>query len=1082
MGLRGEGLEVVRMWLLGGFEVSVGPRTIARDAWRLRKAAALVKLLSLAPNHRLHRERVMDALWPDKGTKSASNGLRKALHIARRALASDQAESSRYMATQGEQLVLCPESELWVDVDAFEEAAKTARRSRDPAAYRTALELYAGELLPDDIYEGWAEYRRQEVRSTFLSLLVELAGLYEERGEHGPAADALRRALAEESTLEGAHAGLMRIHALSGRRREALRQYERLEHVLSNELGAEPEAATRRLREKIEMARFPPLHRPPTPGPPPAEAPVSGGHNLPAARSSFVGREREMLEIKRGLAMTRLLTLTGAGGSGKTRLALEVAKDLAGAYPNGVWLVDLAGLAESALVPQKVATILGVEERSDEPPTDTLAEALRAKEMLLVLDNCEHVVEAVAHLVDLLLDSCPRLRVVATSREALRVSGEVRWPVPPLSVPQLRRRLTVEDLERSESARLFVERASNRRPQFALKPENVGPVARICRRLEGVPLAIELAAARVGTLSVEQISKRLGNSLELLSDGGRTAAPRQRTLKGTLDWSLDLLAEPERLLFGRLSVFAGGWTLQAAEAVGAGRGIEVGEVLDLLSGLVEKSLVVANPTAGDEARYRLLEPIRQYALKKLEGSGEVATVRRGHASFFLALAEKAEPELRGPQTTAWLGRLETEHDNLRTALSWSLEGGDPRLGLRLTAAMWLYWRTRGYLSEASRWLEEALAEDAAVDPAARAGALRGLGYVLRERNDFRRSEACFDEALALYEALGNEQRVADCLASLGWVAQFQGDAARTPTFFERSLATARRSGNQAVVPSVLNGMAFIAREGGDFGRAQELWEQALAVARRQGDLFEAATILKNMGYTELARGNHERSKALLEEALVLYRRIGNKYGETDCLAVLGTAATLQGDPQRAKALLQESLVFYAESGLKADTAESLEGLAETAGALGEYARAARLWGAAEGLRETFDLPWTVAERMLYEPRLAAARTRLTTAAWQAAFAEGQAMTSQETVEYALSGEEPTTLTRQAPDQPVAYAHLPSLTRREREVAVLVAQGLTNRQIAEELFISERTVDNHVSNILKKGGFRSRQQVTADMAE
>ena len=411
------------------------------------------------------------------------------------------------------------------------------------------------------------------------------------------------------------------------------------------------------------------------------------------------------------------------------------------------------------------------------------------------------------------------------------MEGEARWLVPPLSVPEMGHSPSSEELGDYESVRLFVERARGRDPAFSLSPQNTIAVAEICRMLEGIPLAIELAAARVGTLSLEQISQRLVGSLELLTRGGRTAVPRQRTLKGTLDWSYDLLSETEQTLFDRLSVFTGGWTLEAAEAVGAGEGVEEGAVLDLLSGLVEKSLVVAEATGEVRLRFRLLEPVRQYAFEKLDHSGGVATVRQRHASFFLALAEKAEPELRGPQTTAWLDRLETEHDNLRAALSWSLEGRDPGLGLRLTAAMWMYWRTRGYLSEASRWLEEALAEGTAVDLAARAGALRGLGYVLREQNDLRRSEACFEEALALYEALGNEQRVADCLASLGWVAQFQGDAARATTLFERSLATARGSGNQAVVPSVISGMAFIAREGGDFVRAQELWGEALAVAR-----------------------------------------------------------------------------------------------------------------------------------------------------------------------------------------------------------------------------------------------------------
>jgi len=327
------GSEAVRIWLLGGFRVSVGSRFIEESAWRLRKAAALVKLLALSRLHRLHREQVMNLLWPDLGRPAASNNLRQALHTARRTIEPDLSAAFLYLGLRDEQLALCPEGKLWVDVDAFEDAAATARRSRDPTAYRTAIELYAGELLPGDLYEEWAEGRRQELRQTFLSLLVEFADLHEERGKLGQAVEVLRRTVAEEPTHEEAHAGLIRLYALSGRQGEALSQYERLREALSVKLGAEPDAATRRLREEIATGRFPPPH--PVPVSPPPEEPTDiGRHNLPAARTSFVGRERELTEIMRALSMTRLLTLTGAGGSGKTRLALEMARDLVGAYPD----------------------------------------------------------------------------------------------------------------------------------------------------------------------------------------------------------------------------------------------------------------------------------------------------------------------------------------------------------------------------------------------------------------------------------------------------------------------------------------------------------------------------------------------------------------------------------------------------------------------------------------------------------------------------------------------------------------------------------------------------------------------------
>jgi hypothetical protein len=411
------------------------------------------------------------------------------------------------------------------------------------------------------------------LRHLYLTLLIELARLYEERGEHSLAIEALRKATAKEPTLEEAHAGLMHLHAFWGRPEQALAQYERLRDTLHRGLGAEPSVTTRRLRNEIAAGRFSPTL--PTGSPQEEELPDAAKHNLPTPRTSFVGREREMVEVKRLLSMTRLLTLTGAGGSGKTRLALEVAKDLVGTYPDGAWMVELASLSEPDLVAQEVAGALKIAERAGQPLTDTLVDALGDKELLLVMDNCEHLVEAAAQLVDLLLDSCPRLKVLATSREPLGVSGEVNRPVPLLSLPDaVGGSSTVEYLMRYEAVRLFVDRARLRLPDFQLAQENTGATVRVCRKLEGIPLAIKLATARMGVLAVEQVAQRLEVSLDVLKGTSRMAAPRQQTLRATLDWSHNLLTEVERALFRKLSVFAGGWTLEAAEAVCSGGVIE----------------------------------------------------------------------------------------------------------------------------------------------------------------------------------------------------------------------------------------------------------------------------------------------------------------------------------------------------------------------------------------------------------------------------------------------------------------------------------------------------------------------------
>jgi predicted ATPase/DNA-binding SARP family transcriptional activator len=616
----------------------------------------------------MHREQTMDLLWPDSDRKAASNSLRSTLYTARKIL--DPATGSRYLASEDESLVLCPEGDLWVDVDAFERAAATAGCAKEPATYRAALDLYEGDLLPEERYEEWAERRREELRQLYLVLLVELAALHEERHEHELAIEVLRKVTAEESTSEEAHVAIMRLHALSRRPERALAQYERLRDTLSRRLGTRPAEATRRLRDEIAAGTLPMT---PSVGSSQEELLGAGKHNLPAPMTSFVGRAQEIVEVKRTLGMTRILTLAGAGGSGKTRLAFEVARDLIGAYPDGVRMVELAPLSEPGLVAQEVAGALGITERPGEPLVDTLVDSLTDKEMLLVLDNCEHLIDAAARLAEELLRSCPRLRILATSRELLSITGEAVLQVDPLSLPDTDGVASVEGLMRYEALRLFVDRARLRLPDFELTQQNAGAVARVCRKLDGMPLAIELATARMGALAVEQVAERLEVTLDVLSGANRTAAPRQQTLRATIDWSHRLLSEDEQMILRRFSVFAGGWTLEAAEAVCSGGGIEQEEALDLLGGLVDKSLVVAGVATDGAVRYRMLESIRQYAWENLEQNGEADEVRDRHAAFFLALAEEADPKLAGPQQGVWVERLEAEHDNLREALSWFLE-------------------------------------------------------------------------------------------------------------------------------------------------------------------------------------------------------------------------------------------------------------------------------------------------------------------------------------------------------------------------------------------------------------------------
>jgi non-specific serine/threonine protein kinase len=802
-------------------------------------------------------------------------------------------------------------------------------------------------------------------------------------------------------------------------------------------------------------------------------------NNLPAARSSFVGREREMAEVERGLASTRLLTLTGAGGSGKTRLALEAACDLVGAYPDGVWLVELAPLSEGALVPKEVAEALGVPERPAQQLDDTLAEVLRDRELLLLVDNCEHLLEATARLVDRLLDACPQLSILATSREAIGVEGEVRWPVPPLSVPEDGLESSSEELEGYESVRLFVERARGREPSFSLSPQNKRAVTEICGRLEGIPLAIELAAARVGPLSVDQISGRLGGSLDLLTRGGRTAEPRQRTLKGALDWSHDLLLEPEKVLFRRLSVFAGGWTLTTAETVASGNGVEEGEVLDLLSGLVEKSLVLAEEHGGSGVRYRMLEPVRQYAREKLGDAGEGEAVRRRHAEFFLALAEQSQPELRGPEDTRWLERLEREHDNMRAALSFALESEEVELASQLAGTLGTFWYMRSHSEEGRKWLEAALARDKGAPATVRIKALEALYWLALDQWDHDRAEAVAGEAMELSAEAEIEGALAASLRIMSagplW---WRGDYERGRELLEEGLRIGREAGDEVIVAEALMQLAGTAWGMGDIERGNEIYQEGIDLCREAGYTFRLPDFLLSSGYQLILEGDYERGAALNEEAAAVSREHGYKRSLNFALDNQGWASLLRGDLGRAKAFYRESLAVSKELGDEACASESLDGLACVAGAEGEAGRSARLFGAAEALRGTLSevvaFQHTPEEASWRAPSRTSARSRLGQEAWEETLAQGRAMGMKEAIEYALSAEVPSAA---APERPPMSEPPAGLSAREVEVLGLVATGMTNAQVAEKLFLSPRTVQRHLNSVYRKIGVGSRTAAT-----
>jgi predicted ATPase/DNA-binding SARP family transcriptional activator len=737
---------------------------------------------------------------------------------------------------------------------------------------------------------------------------------------------------------------------------------------------------------------------------PPLRSLEAFAHNLPAQWTRFIGREQAMAEVKRLLSASRLLTLTGAGGSGKTRLALQVAADLLEGYADGVWLVEVASLSDPALVPRTMAATLSLREDPTRSPTQMLLDYLRPRSLLLLLDNCEHLLTACAKLVEQLLRGCPHLRILATSREALGIMGEQTLLVPCLSVPDPAQLPALERLQQFEAVQLFADRAALTRPAFAVTPANAWAVAQVCHHLDGIPLAIELAA-RVKGLSVEQLAGRLDEMFRLLTGGSRTALPRQQTLRALIDWSYNLLSEAERALLRGLSVFAGGWTLEAAEAVcggpvGSGQ-YAVGsgdrslpplakaccllpteDVLGLLGQLVEKSLAQyeeppgpgpqnapsAPPAhaehASGEGRYRLLETVRQYARERLFEGGEAGAVRGRHRDWCLSLAERAEPKLLGPEQDEWIERLEREQDNLRAALEWCVESEAAEAGLRLAGALWWFWQVRGCLSEGRERLEKLLALPGAQESTvARGNALQCAWMLAMNQDD---------------------------------------DGAAWPLVEER-LAIAHEVGDRLGVAGGLTGLVYLALRQGEYATARSLCEEALPIAAETGDRGQVATLLGVLGVVADAQGDLNAARSFSEESLAIWREWGDKWGIVGALNHLAGVVRTQGDHDEARALHQEALALARSLRSSGTIAECLEGLAAVAQAEGRSEQAAHLFGAARALWEAYGGAFVWQFRSADDDaRVAAARAALGEEAFAAAWAEGRSMTIEQTLEYALA--------------------------------------------------------------------------------
>ena len=912
-----------------------------------RRQRALLALLLLEPGRSVPADRLADALWQGAPPKGAASTLRSYVSRLRSALGPTAALTN---GASGYALAVPPDQ---VDVGLFERLTREGQEALGRGSARRASErlsealaLWRGSPFADLGHDGVLRLEAERLEQLRILAVEERIEADLALGRASELVDELETLVREEPYRERLWRQLMLALYRVGRQADALAAYRRACSLLDEELGLEPSEELRRIEQAILRQEVPVV------------APQEKRHNLPAPMTSFVGRQAELAEIGRLLEENRLITLTGVGGAGKTRLALESAIHALDDLADGVFFADLSALTDPVLVAREVADVLDIRERPGTSILPILADQLRDSEMLLVLDNCEHLRSASAGLAHELLEACPKLRVLATSREPLGVPGEVDFSVPPLGLPPAEP--DVESARSSEAVSLFLARAQAAHPRLVDDEEALMSAARICRDLDGLPLAIELSAARAKVLSLDEIAERLDNRFRFLVSWRRLTPARHRTLKGAIDWSYELLAPEEQDLLARVSVFAGGFTLAAAASVCLDD--DDANALALIQRLTDASLVTADHREA-ETRYRLLETIREYAAERLEEAGDEVSLRRAHVAWFLELAERAAPELTGENQASWFAILEAEHDNLRSALAYLGDSEEPELRLRLTIALTRFWYVRGYLTEARSWLEQALETDN------------------EQPVDLRRR----------------------ALTAAGAIALLQGDYAVATAFAEQSLDAAREGGNGVYVANALSNLGAIVLAAGDHDRAGALLEEAVALAREVGDERIAALAINNLGDQALTVGDYARAEPLFEESLELLRARGDTANVARSLFNLGAVALMTMRLVEADARLSESVVLSRQLEDKEDLAWCLEGFAGLAAARQEGERAAVLLAAADTLLSEIGADFKPFERQLHDSTEASARDLCSEEVFAEATRKGAAMTLDQALDCAAGG-------------------------------------------------------------------------------
>lgn len=871
--------DQLHVYLFGAFRIEVKAQPIRLPT---RKAESLLAYLILHPSAR-SREKLAALFWGDSPDVSARSSLRKALALLRKYI------NDRIILSDRESVQLNPEFPMWVDVIEFRQQAADFLADSSVQLNLSQWDLYQNDLLYD-VYDDWVLPLREQYRSLYLDVLLRAAERRRAESEYKLAIGHAQKILEIDQTNERAHQHLMFCYLTLGDRSKALQQYEVCERILQDELAVEPTPETQALYRWIKESGSE------------VSSLAARLTNLPIPISSFVGRHKELAKIKHLLANARLVTLTGAGGSGKTRLAIHSATDLLDEFEDGVWWVELAQLTNPSLVPSAVAKALGIEAHSGQSLMGTLKKFLHDKQALLVLDNCEHLIVACAQLTESLLLSCAELKILATSRETLDLFGEVVWQVPKLSLPEIQSITLMDLLMQYEGIRLFVERSTAVNPDCIPSDENAIAITRICQQLDGIPLAIELAAARTKTMSVVEISERLVDRFQFLSVGNRTLQTRHQTLRATVDWSYDLLTDDERRLFCRLSIFSDGWTLDAAEAVCSGEGIEWSNTSALLTRLVDKSLVTVR---SDGQRYGMLETIRQYGNEKLILAGEQDRLFRQYIDYYLKMAETGDEKIRGSEQITWHKWFRSEQDNLAGAMEKAFSfPATLESGCKLVCAMCWHWGMTGDFAIMRHWLEIALQQSADLGGIpARAKVLFNAGsFSVSGLNwlDSQGAKKLIEESLEIWRGLDSDLVLeeARCLMILGFIqTHYFGD-----------------------------------------DKGLDLLQESIEVFQKSGDLWWHAWAL-NLFVTIIVSNESNVVRYMVEKEISLLEKTGDRWGEANPLSDLGGEALKRGDYLEAEKYLLESLHIYEEFGAKGYLFQALQKLGDATRGLGQYDRA-----------------------------------------------------------------------------------------------------------------------------------------------